>query len=373
MNLFGGAPTHRRHHHASARRLSLAAGFGLSLSLLAGSGCGKHEAKHTEAPPVPVRVATVQPVRESGSVEAVGTLRAAREATIAGKVMGTVVEIRKRAGDTVRQGEILLVIDSRDVAGQVAQAEGALAQARAAAVLAETNFKRFEQLFARGAASQLELDQARYQHETALGAVRQAEGAVTTATSYQAYARIPAPFAGRVVDQLCEEGDLASPGRPLMKLEDSSHLRLFASLEASRADAAIVGARVEVLVPSRPGRTIAGTIAEVTPAADPGTRSILVKIDLEEDPALKAGVFGRALLPLGERDVLRVPATAVVRRGGMAGVFVADGGRAMFRMVVLDEDRPEAPAVTSGLSGGESVVLDPPATLEVGSRVEVRP
>lgn len=371
MNLFGRAPVSRRHHHASSRRLYLAAGFGISIALLS-TGCGHQEEKHAEAAPVPVRVAALQPARESGSVEAVGTLRAAREATIAGKVMGTVVEIRKRAGDAVRQGEILLVIDSRDVAGQVAQAEGALAQARAAAVLAETNFKRFEQLHARGAASQLELDQARYQHETALGAVRQAEGAVATATSYQAYARIPAPFAGRVVDQLCEEGDLAAPGRPLMKLEDSSNLRLFASLEASRAEAAVIGARVAVIVPSQPGRSIPGTIAEVTPAADPATRSILVKVDLEPDPALKAGVFGRALLPLGEREVLRVPAAAVVRRGGMTGVFVAEGGRAMFRMVVLDDDRPEAPAVISGLSGGESIVLDPPAALQVGSRVEVR-
>ena len=368
-----GAPGSRRLRSSGARGVLLALGFGASFAIVAGAGCARHAEKRAESAPVSVGVTRIQPERESGMVEAVGTLRSAHEATIAGKVMGTVVEIRKKAGDPVRKGEILLVIDSRDVAGQVAQAEGGLAQARAAATLAETNFRRFEQLRARGAASQLELDQARYQHETALGAVRQAEGAVATATSYQAYARIPAPFDGRVVDQLCEEGDLASPGRPLMKVEDTTHLRLFASLEASRAEAAVVGAQVEVRVPAVPGRTIRGTVSEVTPAADPATRSILVKIDLEEDPSLRAGLFGRAFLPMGERQVLRVPASAVVRRGGMTGVFVAEDGRAMFRMVSLNEDRAAAPEVTSGLAGGEAVVLEPPSALEVGSRVEVRP
>jgi RND family efflux transporter MFP subunit len=255
----------------------------------------------------------------------------------------------------------------------VIQAEGALAQARAAATLAEANFRRFEQLFQRGAASELELDQARYQHETAQGAVKQAEGAVATAGSYQAYARIPAPFDGRVVDRLCEEGDLASPGRPLMKIEDIGHLRLFASLEASRAATAVVGTQVRVRVPELGSGSYTGTISEVTPAADPATRSILVKIDLTGDPTLRAGLFGRALIPAGERRAVRLPAAAVVRRGGMVGAFVNEGGRAVYRMVTLNEDDPERPEVLSGLSDGDSVVLDPPAGLEIGSKLEVRP
>jgi len=117
-------------------------------------------------------------------VEVTGSLHGARDAVLAAKVMGTVVEIRKGAGQAVRKGEVLVVLDDREVRGNIGQAEGALAQARAAASLAEANLHRFEQLKERGAASQLELDQARYQHETAQGAVRQAEGAVATAGSY---------------------------------------------------------------------------------------------------------------------------------------------------------------------------------------------
>jgi RND family efflux transporter MFP subunit len=346
------------------------------LAVLAGgpllSGCARHEPESKAAAAIPVRTETLTARTESDAAEAVGTLRATREATISGKVMGTITEIRHNAGDAVRQGEILIVVDSRDVMGQVMQAQGALAQARAAAALAETNFHRFEQLFARGAASQLELDQARYQHDTAKGAVQQAEGAVSTASSYQAYAEIPAPFSGTVVDRFCEVGDMAAPGRPLMKIEDPRKLRLYASLDAARAAAAQVGVAVEVQVPAVDNRVFHGTVAEVVPSADPATRSILVKIDLEESPDLRAGLFGRARLPLGERVVLRVPRGALVRRGGVPGVFVAEGGRAILRMVSLEEDRPESPQVLSGLKSGDSVILDPPAGLDVGAPIEVR-
>lgn len=347
------------------------------LAFLAGgsvlSGCSKHEPAHHAPAALRVRTETVVARTESATAEASGTLRAVREATISGKVMGTIIEIRKNAGDAVREGEILLVIDSRDVSGQVMQAQGALAQARAAGALAETNFHRFEQLFARGAASQLELDQARYQYDTAKGAVQQAEGAVATAGSYKAYAEIPAPFSGRVVDRFCEEGDMASPGRPLMKIEDSRKLRLYASLDGTRAAAAQVGAMVEVQVPAIDNRIFRGTVAEVVPSADPLTRSILVKIDLEESADLRAGLFGRARLPWGDRTALRVPRGAVRQRGGVPGVFVAEDGKAILRMVSLEDDRPESPLVLSGLASGDRVILDPPAELEVGAPIEAQP
>ena len=352
---------------APSSALVLAAGM-----LLAAGGCAKHDTAAHDGTPVAVQTLTLTPATEAATVEATGTLRAAREATLASKVMGNVTEIKKEAGDTVRAGEILLVIDSRDVAGQIAQARGALAQAQAAATLAETNFHRFEQLNERGAASQLELDQARYQFDTASGAVKQAEGAVAAASSYEAYARIPAPFSGRVVDRMCEVGDLAAPGRPLMKVEDAEHLRLYASLEASRTAAATAGTKVDVLVPEAGTGRFAGTVREITPAADPATRSILVKIDVDADPSLQAGLFGRALLPTGERSVLRVPASSVIRRGSITGVFILLDGHAMLRMVTLDESHADAPEVLSGLAAGDVIVVEPPATLVVGAPLEAR-
>lgn len=342
------------------------------LVALAGCGHDTHTARGTHDRPVStVRTVTLESVSEPELVEATGSLKAGREADVAGKVMGTVLEIRRRAGDVVRKGEILIVVDSRDVAGQIAQAEGALAQAQAAATLAETNHRRFELLRARGSASQLELDQARWQFDTATGAVEQARGAVATARSYRAYADIAAPFDGRIVDQYCEVGDLAAPGRPLLRIEDPGRLRLFASLDASRAAAAAVGQEVKVKVPAAGNREFPGRVVEVVPAADPATRTVLVKIDVAADSTLRSGLFARAFLPLGTRAVLRLPRAARVQRGGLTGTFVVENGRAAFRLLVLHSDGTEDSEVVSGLNGGEVLVLDPPATLEAGAPVEV--
>lgn len=358
-----------------ARRTLVPVSAALAALLLFGAaGCGPRHAEHpaASAAPTGVTVATLAAVDEPARVEAGGTLRAAREADVAGKVMGNVLEVRRHAGDFVKAGEVLVVVDSRDIGGQIAQAEGALAQARAAAALAETNFHRFEQLAARGSASRLELDQARYQFDTATGAVQQAGGAVATARSYRAYAEITAPFAGRVVDQLCQVGDLAAPGRPLMRLQDAEHLRLYATLEASRAGAAVVGALVPVRVALPEERALTGRVTEVTPAADAGTRSLLVKIDLPADSTLTPGLFARAFLAEGSRRALRVPATAVVRRGGLVGAFVVEEGHAAFRLLQLATPDGGEPEVLSGLVEGDRVVLAPPAGLDVGAPLEVR-
>lgn len=356
-----------------ARFMVLSAVLVALVALVAIAGCGgkKHRTEEAAAAPIAVRVAAVEPGPVARVIEAAGSLHGVREAVVSAKVMGAVVEIRKRAGDSVRRGEIILVLDDREVAGNIGQAEGALAQAKAAASLAESNFKRFEILFAKGAASQLELDQARFAHESARGAVRQAEGAMSTAGSYGA--QITAPFDGQVVDQLVEVGDLAAPGRPLMRVEDGRSLRLHVSLSERNMNAARTGEKMNVVAPSVEGKTWTGTVAEVVPAIDPATRSQLVKIDLPADPALRSGLYARARFAAGEREALSVPKSAVIRRGGMQGVFIANGERASFRLLELAAAAGDVMEVLSGLAAGDRVVLDPPATLTEGAAIEVQP
>jgi len=341
--------------------------MGMVLSLVA---CGPSAEKaRREAPAVDVQTVVAAAVEEPAVVEAVGSVRSAREAVLSSKVMGVVTAIPKNAGESVKSGEVLVVVDSRDVAGQIQQAQGGLAQAKAATAISETNYKRFQQLFEKGAASQLELDQARYQYDTAKGAVAQAEGAVATASSYQSYAEIPAPFDGRIVDRLCEVGDMAAPGRPLVKVEDSRRLRLDVSVSEQHLRALSVGAPVKVVIPALDDRSFDGTVSELVPAADPATHSFLVKITLPQDAALRTGLYGRAQFGAGTRKAVRVPRSAVVTRGGMTGVWIVDAGKAHFRLVTASELTADSPEILAGLSGGESVIVSPPAQIEEDSEV----
>ncbi|MBK8230940.1 MAG: efflux RND transporter periplasmic adaptor subunit [Candidatus Eisenbacteria bacterium] len=345
---------------------------GMAVAVLA--GCTSHAEKHevTPAAVIPVRETILAATPEGRRVEAVGSLRAARTATLSARIMGSVLELRKEAGDPIRRGEVLVVIDPREVSGQIAQAEGALAQARAALTLAETNFSRFDGLFTRGSASQLELDSARYQRDTAAGAVKQAEGAVETARSYRAYSEVAAPFDGRVVDRKCEVGDLATPGRPLLEVEDAREIRLYVALAEDELALATVGGTVAVTVPALGDREFEGRVAEIVPSLDPATRTFLVKLDLPSDAALRAGLFARARFLGGSAEVVRLPRNAMVRRGSLTGAFTIEDGKAAFRLLVLDDQPGSEPRIVSGLDAGARVILDPPATLENGSPVEVR-
>ena len=287
--------------------------------------------------------------------------------------MGSVLEIRKHAGDFVKQGEVLIVLDDREVAGNIGQAEGGLAQAQAAASLAEANYKRYQLLFERGSASQLELDQARFAHESAQGAVKPVKAAIERAGSYRRLCSFPLP--SMAAWWIAWPRWAISPRRDatLMSVEDARRLpppRVALGKRNGRGDQ---GDSVQVEVPSLAGRAWTGIVAEVVPAVDPATRTLLVKIDLPEDPALRSGMFARARFVAGDREALRVPRGALVKRGGMDGVFVVNDGVASFRLLQLAADGSgDAVEVLSGLRAGDRVVLDPPSTLTEGAAVEVQ-
>jgi RND family efflux transporter MFP subunit len=285
--------------------------------------------------------------------------------------MGRITEIRATPGEAIRRGQILIVLDGRDVEGSITQAQGGLAQARASASFAETNYARYQKLHDRGSASAVELDQARQQQEAAQGAVLQAEGALAAARSFQSYAEIAAPFDGRLVERYCELGDLAAPGQPLLKVEDARSTRLHVWLGAEHAPVPGVGDTVFVEVPSAKEERIAGRVAEVVPAADPATHTTLIKVDLGERPGLRSGLYGRAFFASEAREVLMVPRSALRIRGGLTGVFVVEDGKANLRWLQLDPGTGETVEVLAGLEEGQTFLPDPPEGLRIGTPVEV--
>ena len=118
---------------------------------------------------------------------------------------------------------------------------------------------------------------------------------------------------------------------------------------------------------------IQARVSEIAPVVDSSSRSYVVKIDLPASPGLRSGVFGRATFQLGNRSALAIPAAAVVERGQLQSIFVADGGSARTRLITLGERNKDRVEVLSGLSSGEKVIVPVPQNLPDGSKVEVRP
>lgn len=337
--------------------------------------CGGHESEHAAAdlPAVESRLAPVELISDSGKIELYGVVQPNRQAFVSGRVMGPVVAIHVRAGDAVKKGRLLLEIEPNASDGQVAQAQGALAQAQAALALAEKNFRRFEKLHSEKAASDLELDMARMQHEQTMGAVRQAEGAVQAASSVAKESTVRAPFDARVVDTLVEVGDLAAPGRPLVKLESLSGRQLWLTVREADIHRFQAGGTIEVSFDSMPvDRRFKGTVDEIIPAADPATHTFTVKVGVE-DVEVASGSSGRGYIEGDASERLVVPASAVHRRGGLELVVIrgSDGlarTRAVTTGAELGEGRIE---VLSGLAEGDEALIDALGPLPDGTPVEV--
>ena len=347
----------------------------LAAGLIGGAtGCGGHEPGHVaveERTPLAVTASAATAEEWSDGIAISAGVQPFQRATPSTVLMGRVDRILRKEGERVRKGEVLARIDSRDVSARVAQAEAAVAAARAMEQNAKLMKERMERLQARNAATQKDLDDATAGYEAAGANLRAAEEGVKAAQSYLAYSEIKAPFAGVVAERMIEVGDMAAPGRPLFVIEDTSMVKIEGQVPESAAADLALGDHVEVEIG---GESFDAELTELLPAADPRSRTFTARALVDNpDGQLRSGMFARLRLGGKSRPVVTAPADSIVSRGPLTGIFVvADDSTARLRWVTLGRTRDGMIEVLTGLQAGERVVLEPEAALEDGRPVEVR-
>ena len=345
---------------------------------------------------VAVAVSPVAVADVADSFEAGGVVQARTTATIMARIVAPVREVRATPGDRVRAGQVLIVLDGRDLAAQARRARAAgvsadqdviVAQserqaAEAALALARATYGRIAGLYDKRSATQQEFDDAtgalRAAEARASGAAARAqaagagvEGAQASseaAETVEAFSRIAAPFDGVVTEKMIEPGNMAAPGAPLMRVEDTRGFRLEVRVDESRAGLIAPGAIVPIALDAGLGsapKMVNGTVTEVGRAVDADARAFLVKITLPADSGLRSGMFGRARFSGLSRRALTVPTAALVRRGQVTSVFVVEKDIARVRMVNVS-----GAEVLAGLSDGDVVIVSPPSALSDGRRVK---
>ena len=226
-----------------------------------------------------------------------GTVRAKTTSALSSKVMGTVLTVNVHAGDRVSAGQVLVVLDSRDLDAQVdsaraaqegaqsslAEADSEIASAKANLELAEVTFQRMKTLYDQRSLSNQEFDQAnarvkaaRASFDMAHAKRRQGESAITqsqaslrSAGIKRDYSRIVAPFSGLVIERNAEPGTLAVPGNPLLTIERQDSYRLEAAVtESKSAFIHAMAKKVDVIVDGISGH-IGGVVSEIGPTLDP--------------------------------------------------------------------------------------------------------
>jgi multidrug efflux pump subunit AcrA (membrane-fusion protein) len=383
----------------------LVLGFPAAMALTGVLGaCGRSTGSSEQAA-APVTVQASLAIAEKHSVqvpyEAVGTVRAKESSTLQSKLMGHVQAVNVWEGDHVESGQVLVEIDSREADAEVKRAESALreaqetrqetekviqatlqskAAAEAGNELAEATFKRYQGLAESQAVSRQVLDEASAKSK---GAAAEAAGASEMVLSVQAkrgeadarieqakaelshaqtllsFAKVTAPFAGIITRRTVDVGDLAAPGSPLLVVENPQQYRLETQVDEEQIQEIKLGSKVAVVLDAFGKGELGGAVAEVVPSADPASRTYVVKIDLPPDLAVRSGMFGRARFDTGEKQTLTVPATAVLQRGQLTGVYVAgEDGIARLRLITTGKHYGPDVEVLSGLEPGERIVVD---------------
>ena len=231
----------------------------------------------------------------------VGTVTSRKDTIISAKIPAHVKSIHIRPGDFVKAADLLVVLDDRDIKAKLGQARSGLTSANAARIQAESAFNRYKTLRGTGAATQAEYESAKAQFEMSAAKVNEAGKVIEELEVMLDYTEIRAPYSGRVVDKMVTAGSLATPGVPLLRMEDPELLRLEVFIPESRARNIKTGRQFVVEIETL-NKKIPGQVDEIVPRADPRSRSFLVRISLEPDAELRSGMFGRCFLPMERRD-----------------------------------------------------------------------
>lgn len=336
--------------------------------------------------PVPVRVAEVGTGSVTNAIRLTGALEAIRRVDLVPKISGRLERLALEdgtavlEGTAVRAGEVVAVIDHRDISAQLVQAKAAVETARAAIDTArvvlkdrERERRRMEKLFVEGSTTEQQRDLAVTAYEQAVTGLAQteaqlvqAQAAVEVIEVSLTEAFIRAPMDGVVSVKFADPGAMVNATTPIVQVIPMEELKFLVAIPGPYLHLLAPG-RTQVSVHSDavPGRTFTGAIARVHPAVDPVTRTATVEVRLENGKSgagewlLRPGLYAEGRIILQERrDVVVLPADVALRRGPRFLAFV-----------VTADDRAETRELTVGVRDGN--LLEIVAGLRAGERVVV--
>jgi len=360
---------------------------------------------HATAAALPVVTARAAPTDLAATFETGGIVRATSTAPIASRVMAPVSAVHVRAGDRVRRGALLVTLDAREMtanreratAATAAAREGSLAAAadaeaaEASLALAEATHRRIADLAGRQSATPQELDQAvaalgaaqagvraaAARRAAAVAGLDAARAAGSAAETGVTYTELVAPFDAVVAERSIDPGAMATPGVPLLVLEDPSSFRLEVRVDESRGAEVRIGEPVEFAIGSDtssagPSAWTSGRVSEIA-RLDPASHAFVVKIDLPVTTSVRSGSYGRVRFSGPSRKTLTVPSSSLLRRGQLAFVFTVDSENvAHLRFVSPGKAANGQVEALAGLVDGDVVVAEPPPALADGQLVQPR-
>src|SRR3989440_9985838 len=361
---------------AGAVGIAAAAGFITRSSWMGGSS----NAQGPQRPRmVSVEIAKAERKSVPVDVDAIGMVTPISSVALKSRLETTIVAVHFEDGAKVSEGDLLFTLDSRQIDAQIEQAEGVLAKDQAQLEGAQRDLRRFNDLVAKGATTQVNVDNAKTQADILTGTIKADQSALDNLKVQKSYTTIRAPFSGRISAANVKVGNFVRPAdtAPLAVINQMAPVYVtFAVPQRVLADLRDAMAKGESkVIATIPGheRSEGGKVAMVENSVDSTTGMVTVRgIMNNERETLCPGILVNTKLIIRTENSVVVPTVAVQRSQNGNYVFVVRDGVAKVQPVKVDRTFQGTSVIAEGLSGDENVVVDGQLLLSDVSRVEPR-
>jgi RND family efflux transporter MFP subunit len=356
--------------------------FLLAVIIISASSCSSSSDKATsseKATPIDVRV-EMPSLSNDNTISVTGQVESVNTAQISTRVMGYITAIKVKPGDRVSKGQLLVTISNDDVLAKIAQADAMLANATANFESAEKDYKRFTNLYQQKSASAKELDNVTLQYQATKAGVRTAKQMKAEANAMLSYTNITAPFSGVVAKKLSDAGSMASPGMPILVIEQSGNLQVSAAIPETEISTIQLKSTASIAVQSI-GKTFTGQVTEISPSSIGSGGQFLVKISLsgEAQKLLNAGMYAHVKIKkIGQstatsnNETITIPLSAISHVGQLDAIYtVSTEGTALLRYVKLGKAYGDKVEILSGLNSSEGFITEAKGKLYNGVPVKV--
>jgi RND family efflux transporter MFP subunit len=328
-------------------------------------------------PTVAVTAAAAGPAEED--VVLPGTVQAEADTPIYARTSGYVKRWYKDIGAPVKAGDLLAEIESPEVDQQLRQAKADLRTAEANNRVAQATARRVHALLPTQSVSAQQDDQASSDAAAREALVASNQANVERLQQLVGFERVVAPYDGIVTARETDFGNLINAGSgngpELFRVADTTKLRIYVQVPQTYAPRIKPGVAVSLHFPEYPGRDFDARLVRSANALDPRARTLLVELEADnaKGELLPGGYVNvQFTLPASDRGVRVAANTLLFRAEGPRIATVGQDGRAVLHTITLGRDFGTMIEVPTGLSPGDTVILNPPASLETGALVHVR-
>lgn len=324
--------------------------------------CSGSKPSAVTTPATAAPYSTVAITRQSVPIERQidGRIEAVNQGTVSAQTAGRITEINYDVNDFVPAGAVIMRLRATEQRANLQQARAALGEATARQTEADARFKRISEMYESKVVPKATLDEAAANRAAATARLTAARAAVASATEGVAYTEVRAPYAGVVTQRFVEVGESVSPGAPLVSGLSLQFLRVTLDIPQSIVERVRETRQAAVYLN---GRRIEATDLTIFPEAASTSASFRARLDLPENAAdLYPGMFVKVGLVTGETERILIPASALVERSEVTGVYVFDpvnGGQTRFRQVRTGRLYADSIEVLAGLVAGEQIASEP--------------